>query len=76
MEERHRWILRIRETRQRHDCGIFDAERLAVAEPNWRRWVERQINADAKCRRMALRHIRFHGTASLIDQAGDRLFVR
>jgi hypothetical protein len=58
MEERNRWILHIKELRGRHDVGINEAERLALVEPTWRRWVEHQINSDADCRRMALRHIR------------------
>jgi choline dehydrogenase-like flavoprotein len=76
MDERNRWILHIKELRGRHDVSINEAERLALTDPTWRRWVEHQINSDADCRRMALRHIRYNGGTSLLGQDGERLFVR
>lgn len=76
MSERSRWILHIKELRAAHDVSIFEAEKIALADPAWQRWVERQIVSDEQCRRMALRHIRDHGDAALIGRDGTRLFVR
>ncbi len=76
MEDRNRWIIRIKELRAKHNVSIIDAERIALSDPNWRRWVERQINSDVRCRRMALSHIRYNGDASLIQRDGDLLKVR
>ncbi len=76
MSERDRWIHHIKEVRAEYGISILAAERLALAEGHWRRWVERQINSDDRCRRMALRHIRYNGDEALICQSGDRLSVR
>lgn len=76
MEDRDRWISLIKDLRVEHDASILDAERIALADPAWRRWVERQINSDRQCRRMALTHIRINGEASLIDHDGDTLKIR
>lgn len=76
MEDRNRWIGLIKDIRAERDAGIIDAERIALADPAWRRWVERQINNDETCRRMALRHIRYNGEASLLERDGDALRVR
>jgi hypothetical protein len=76
MEDRKRWIGLIKDLRVEHDAGIIDAERIALADPAWRRWVERQINNDMRCRRMALRHIHYNGEASLLERDGDALRVR
>lgn len=76
MEERDRWILLIKEHRAQHRVNILDAERIALSDPHWRRWVERQISSDAKCRKLALHHIRHHGSGALLEQAGDRITVR
>lgn len=37
--------------------------------------VQHQINCDARCRRMALRHIRDNGSTSLIRHEGIKLTV-
>ena len=76
MSDRDRWILHIKELRGQHDISILDAERLALANPQWRRWVERQINNDDRCRRMALTHIRYNGDQALIERKGDYLVIR
>jgi hypothetical protein len=76
MEDRHRWIMLIKDLRVEHDASIIDAERIALADPAWRRWVERQINGDRRCRQMALSHIRHNGEMSLIERDGDLLKVR
>ncbi|KQM38703.1 hypothetical protein [Sphingomonas sp. Leaf10] len=76
MNERSRWILHIKELRVAHDVSIFEAEKIALADLAWQRWVGRQIATDERCRRMALRHIRDHGDAALIGHDGTRLFVR
>lgn len=76
MPDRNQWILHIKELREQRGVGIFEAEQLALAEPHWRRWVERQINSDERCRRMAVSHIRYNGDAALIERRGDTLVVR
>jgi hypothetical protein len=76
MEERNRWISLIKELRGQHGISILDAERLALADPAWRRWVERQINGDTRCHRMALSHIRYNGDAALLERDGEALKVR
>jgi hypothetical protein len=74
--EESRWTEMIKTVRQRHGVGIFEAEKLPWEEPQWRRWVERQINRDPKCRKMALHHMRSHGGASLVLEQDGRLVVR
>ncbi len=76
MAERDRWIRHLKELRATHGVSIFDAERLALTDPAWRRWVERQIVTDERCCRMALQHIRYNGKVALIGRDGDQLFVR
>ena len=76
MEERLRWIKLIKLLREKHGVSIYEAQRIASAQPEWRRWVERQINTDQQCRRMALRHIEFNGSASLLIRDGETLKVR
>ena len=76
MAERDRWILHIKELRAVHGVSIFEAEKLALTNATWRRWVERQIAIDGNCRRMALRHLRYNGDASLLGRDDERLFVR
>ncbi|PBN41664.1 hypothetical protein [Sphingobium sp. D43FB] len=76
MADRDQWISHIKELREQHDVSILDAERIALGTRQWRRWVEQQINADERCRRMALAHIRYNGDAALIERRGDTLFVR
>jgi hypothetical protein len=75
MADRNRWILHIKKLRAAHGIGLSEAERIALADPHWRRWVEHQINTDSQCRRMALRHIRERGDDALIERTGDRLRV-
>ncbi|MBN9361214.1 MULTISPECIES: hypothetical protein [unclassified Devosia] len=76
MEERNRWIELIKGLRERHLCSLDEAHRLALADPHWRRWVERQINSDPQCRKMALRHIRHDGPRALLEDRSGRLLVR
>jgi hypothetical protein len=76
MEERNRWIMLIKELRAKHQVGILDAERIALAKPEWRRWVEHQANTDPQCRRMAHHHIRHNGAASLLEKQDGRYVVR
>ena len=75
-EERNRWILLIKGLRAEHDASILEAERIALSRPEWRRWVEQQINADHKCRRTALHHIKNRGEDSLLKESGGLLKVR
>jgi hypothetical protein len=74
--DRNRWILLIKELRAEHNISILAAERVALAYPRWRWWVDQQINLDARCRRMALHHIRHNGDDALIERDGERLKVR
>jgi hypothetical protein len=76
MEDRNQWVLHIKALREQHGVGILEAEQLALTEPHWRRWVERQINSDERCRRTALNHIRYNGDAALIGRQGDAFVVR
>ena len=73
--DRNRWVHHIKHLRAEHDTGLSDAQRTALADTKWRRWVEYQINTDDQCRRMALRHIRELGTDALIEIDGDCLRV-
>ena len=75
-EERNRWIVLIKGLRTEHNASILEAERIALSRPEWRRWVEWQINADRKCRRMALHHIKNRGEDSLLRETGGLLKVR
>ena len=74
--DRQRWILLIKELRVTHDCGIHDAERIALCDPVWQRWAERQINADPRCAKMARSHIRINGDNALIVETDGTLRVR
>lgn len=75
MKDRDPWTRHIKHVRLEHDVALFDAERIVLADPRWRRWVERRINTDPQCRRMALAHIRVHGDDALITMVGDRLKI-
>lgn len=74
--DRHQWVLLIKELRVTHGCSIYDAQRLALLKPIWRRWVERQINHDLRCARMARRHIRCNGDAALLVDRDAKLTIR
>jgi hypothetical protein len=74
--DRQRWILLIKELRVTHNCSIHDAERIALLDPIWKRWVERQINSDPQCKKMARYHIRHNGDAALLIENEERLTVR
>lgn len=76
MQERDRWITHIKSLREEHNASILKAERIALADLAWRRWVERQINSDERCRRMAHSHIRYNGEAALIKRDGAGYKVR
>jgi hypothetical protein len=67
------WVELIKALRSAHSIDILDAERLALGHEGWRRWCGHQINIDPKCRKVALRHIRDHGSQSLIGRDGDEL---
>ena len=76
MQDRNRWIKLIKELMIARHLSQLEAERIALADPQWRRWVERQINNDMRCRRMALSHIRDNERAALIERQGETLKVR
>jgi len=75
MTERNRWIRHIKDVRAEYEVGLFEAQRITLADPAWRRWVEHQVNIDGQCRRMALRHIRESAANALIEIDDDRLRV-
>ncbi len=72
MQSPRRWIALIKKLRTEHQVGILEAERIALALPEWRRWVDHQINNDPRCQRMARHHIRQHGDESLFEWRDDR----
>jgi len=76
MADRNRWILHIKKLRAEHGVGLHEAERIALADRSWHLWVERQINADPRCRAMALRHIRDRAEDALLERDGVLLRVR
>ena len=65
-----RWLLLIKELRVSHRVSVLEAERIALANPHRRRWVEKQINTRQRCRKYALAHIRHNGDAALIERTG------
>ena len=70
------WFRLIKSIRAQRGVGILEAEKIAVQEPKWRRWLERRINIDRKCRKLALYDMRLNGAESLICWEGERLVVR
>lgn len=76
MDETDRWILLIKDIRAKHNIGILDAERVALTDPKWRRWVNHRINTDSRCQRIALHHMRANGENALIKRKGSQLKVR
>jgi hypothetical protein len=76
MEERDRWIRLIKDLRIEHNISLPDAEKMALTRPEWRRWVQRQIDSDLRCKRMARRHIEYRGEDALLERQGDRFVLR
>lgn len=76
MHDRMRWTAHIKALRAKHGVSLDEAHLLASRQPEWRRWVERQVNSDPRCRQMALRHIRHLGRGALLFEAGEMLRVR
>ena len=70
------WIELMKTVRQIHDVSLDEATRLVLAHEGWRRWVDRRINSDPKCRKMAWAHMRHGGADALIEKEGDRFRVR
>ena len=66
-----RWLLLIKELRVRHNVSILEAERIALQDRHRRRWIEKQINTQQRCRKYALSHIRHNGDAALIKRERD-----
>jgi hypothetical protein len=66
-----RWVLLIKGLRAEHGFSILEAERIALGDPALRKWVERQINTQPRCRKQAVAHIRLNGSASLIEREGE-----
>jgi len=66
-----RWLLLIKELRVLNSASILEAEPIALSNPHRRRWVEKRINTHQRCRKYALSHIRYNGTAAIIVREGD-----
>jgi hypothetical protein len=75
-DDRHRWILFIKELRATYGYSIEAAEQDALSQPVWRRWVERQINTDPRCEKMARYHIRHRAERALIREQDGKLIIR
>ena len=71
-----RWMVGIKRLRVEHDISRLEAERIALSDPALKRWVEKQINSEQRCRKQALAHIRYNGESSLIEQIGDSFQFR
>jgi hypothetical protein len=69
--KRNHWKL-LKAERRRDITGV---KRLALSDLVWRRWVERQINSNPECQRMAQRNIRNCRADELIEQEEDRLMM-
>jgi len=76
MTNETRWIEEIKSIRTRFGVGIADAERIALTDSRWHRWVTYRINNDPTCRLMARRHMRVFGDKALIFGVGEVLKVR
>ncbi len=74
--DRNRWVRLIKQLRADHSASVPEAEKLALSNQEWRRWVERQINAYRKCHRMAVGHIRCRGKESLLEEQNGLIRVR
>jgi hypothetical protein len=70
------WFELMKIIRLVYDIGIFEAEKIALAHEGWRRWCDKQIISDPRCRKLAWGHMRHNGPNSLIEKDGDRLKVR
>ena len=66
----------IKELRGEYQVDILEAERIALGRPEWRRWVEHQINNDRKCRRVAAFHVEQNGDAALLELRDGRYVVK
>lgn len=76
MTDRERWTVHLKDLRLRHDVDLMEAERIALSDSTWCRWVTHQINNDRRCRKMALSHIKVRGDRALVYTDGDVLKVR
>jgi hypothetical protein len=74
--DRNRWVRLIKQLRADYNASLPEAEKIALSNPEWRRWAERQINADRKCHRMAVNHIRCRGKESLLEEQDGLIRVR
>jgi len=75
-DHRADWLKTIKTIRRVYGVELFEAERVILAHEGWRRWCDARINADPRCRKLAWKHMRYHGSRSLIEKVGDKLKVR
>ncbi len=70
------WFLLIKDLRAAYGISIYDAEKMALAHPGWRRWCNVRLRTSAQCRVKAWGHIRAKGDASLFIREGAKYRVR
>jgi len=70
------WFELLKILRQAFDAPLHDTEAMVLRHDGWRRWCERQIVADPRCRKLARRHIRARGAEALLVVSGDRISCR
>ena len=65
-ESRLGWLELIKSLRGFRSCGIYEAQKEALADPRWITWVLRRIRTDRRCAKQALWHVQQCGDAALI----------
>lgn len=73
--ERSSWEDLIKAIRRAAETGIFEAQKIALSHPGWRRFCNDRIKDDPGCRKQAIHHIRDHGPDGLIAFDGNQLRV-
>jgi len=74
-QERAPWPALIKRIRGASGLGIFAAEKIALSHEGWRRVCTHRINNDPVCRKLAVQHMKLHGTASLIVIVGESFAI-
>jgi hypothetical protein len=70
------WIEMIKTIRHVYQVSLVEAETLALAHEGWRRWCDRQLFTDPKCRTSALQEMRRNGPRSRFERDGERIRLR
>ena len=74
-QEKASWQELIKEIRGASGVDILTAERIALSHTGWRRLCNYRINHDPECKKQAARHIKIHGSSSLILSIGETFSV-